>query len=84
LQPEVRDFEPRLALDAGSDGLDLLRRVVAGARERLVPGGVLAVEVGAGQAGAVAALFEAAGFADLGAHRDYGRIERVVSGVLRS
>jgi release factor glutamine methyltransferase len=84
LQPDVRDHEPRIALDGGDDGLSLLRRVVAGAPPRLVsPGGILAVEVGAGQAGAVVHLFERAGFSEVEVQRDYGRIERVVSGVLR-
>ncbi|HEX3346308.1 MAG TPA: peptide chain release factor N(5)-glutamine methyltransferase, partial [Polyangiaceae bacterium] len=84
LQVDVRDHEPRLALDGGADGLALLARVVAEAPARLVsPGGVLAVEVGAGQAPAVAQLFEAAGFAAIEVQRDYARIERVVSGMLR-
>jgi release factor glutamine methyltransferase len=82
LDADVRDFEPRLALDGGPDGLGLLRRVVAGAGAWLVPGGVLAVEVGAGEAPAVVGLFEGAGFVEVQARRDYGRIERVVSGVL--
>jgi len=84
LQADVRDHEPRLALDGGDDGLSLLRRVVGGAPARLVsPGGVLAVEVGAGQAAAVVELFGRAGFTGIGVQRDYARIERVVSGVLR-
>jgi release factor glutamine methyltransferase len=82
LQPDVRDFEPRQALEGGADGLSLLRRVVADGTAHLVPGGVLAVEVGAGQAPAVEALFASAGFAAIERRRDYARIERVVSGVL--
>jgi release factor glutamine methyltransferase len=83
LMVDVRDHEPRLALDGGDDGLSLLRRVVREAPARLVsPGGVLAVEVGAGQAAAVVALFEGAGFAAIAVQRDYARIERVVSGML--
>jgi release factor glutamine methyltransferase len=84
LPPDVREHEPRVALDGGDDGLGLLRRVIAGAPPRLVsPGGVLAVEVGAGQAAAVVDLFERAGLSRVEVQRDYGRIERVVSGVLR-
>jgi release factor glutamine methyltransferase len=84
MQPDVRDHEPRIALDGGDDGLSLLRRLIAGAPLRLAsPAGVLAVEVGAGQAGAVVRLFEGAGFSGVEVQRDYGRIERVVSGVLR-
>ena len=83
LMADVRDFEPRLALEGGADGLELVRRVVAGARPFLVPRGVLAVEVGAGQAADTAALFERAGYDEVEIRRDYARIERVVSGVLR-
>ena len=84
LAPEIREHEPRLALEAGDDGLALLRRVVEGAPAHLVPGGILAVEVGAGEAGDVATLFEAAGFDAVEVRRDHGRIERVVSGMLRA
>jgi release factor glutamine methyltransferase len=82
LDPDVRDFEPRQALDGGADGLDVLRRVVTGAADWLEPGGVLAVEVGAGEAAQVARAFESAAFRGVEIRRDYGRIERVVSGVL--
>ncbi len=84
LMPDVRDFEPRPALDGGEDGLALVRRVVAGAAPWLVRGGALAVEVGAGQAGAAVTLFERAGYEQVQIRRDYARIERVVSGVLRT
>jgi release factor glutamine methyltransferase len=83
LQPDVRDFEPRLALDGGEDGLGLLRRIVAEGRSRLVARGVLAVEVGAGEASEVARLFDGAGFERVEVRRDYARIERVVSGIVR-
>lgn len=84
LMPDVRDFEPRPALDGGEDGLALVRRVVAGAAAWLVRGGALAVEVGAGQAAAAVTLFERAGYEQVQIRRDYARIERVVSGVLRT
>ncbi len=80
LPVDVRGFEPRMALFAGSDGLDLVRRIVADAPARLAPGGVLAMEIGAGQAPAVRALFEAAGFEEVEAARDLARHDRVVSG----
>jgi release factor glutamine methyltransferase len=83
LMPDVKDFEPRVALDGGADGLALVRRIVADAPAHLVPGGVLAVEIGAGEAAATTALFEARGFRDVTTTRDYGKIERVVSGVWR-
>lgn len=82
LAADVRDHEPRLALDGGADGLDLVRRVVDGAPAHLAEGGVLAVEVGAGEAPDVRALFEARGFRDVEVARDYGKIERVVSGAI--
>jgi release factor glutamine methyltransferase len=61
LEPNVRDYEPRLALYGGVDGLDFYRRLVPGAALLLRPGGTLALEVGAGQAGDVAAIVDAAG-----------------------
>ena len=83
LQPEICCHEPRLALDGGEDGMAILRRIVAGAPAHLTPAGVLAVEVGAGSAPAVAQLFAQAGFEQIAVVRDYARIERVVSGVLQ-
>lgn len=80
LQQEIRDFEPRLALDGGADGLALLPAIAEGAARRLTPGGTLAVEIGAGQSDAVARLFERTGFVDVRRYRDYGGHERVVSG----
>lgn len=58
LQPEVRDFEPRGALFAGPDGLQVVRRLVAESAAVLPRGGVLMFEFGAGQADAVAQLIE--------------------------
>jgi release factor glutamine methyltransferase len=81
LQPDIKDFEPRLALDGGADGLDIVRRIVDQAPDHLVPGGVLALEIGMGEAEATRALFEARGFTDVRSDRDYAKIERVVSGV---
>lgn len=81
LAPDVRSFEPRLALDGGDDGLVLVRRIVEAAPSHLAKGGVLAMEIGAGQADAVAAIFEARGFEGIERARDLARIERVVSGV---
>ncbi|MCX6371499.1 MAG: peptide chain release factor N(5)-glutamine methyltransferase [Actinobacteria bacterium] len=79
LEPNVRDYEPRLALDGGEDGLAVLRRLIPAAAARLRPGGVLAVEVGAGQAAAVRALFAAAGaFRPAEARADLAGIPRVV------
>jgi release factor glutamine methyltransferase len=61
LMPDVRDFEPKLALDGGADGLDLARRVAAGAPRWLAPGGTVLVESGERQAPVLADVFAAAG-----------------------
>jgi release factor glutamine methyltransferase len=79
LQAEVRR-EPRLALDGGADGLDLVRRVVSGARERLKPGGLLALEIGETQGAAVKALLTAAGYLEPRIERDLERRERMAFG----
>jgi release factor glutamine methyltransferase len=81
LPADVRAFEPRVALTGGPDGLAVMRRVVKGARAKLRPGGVLAVEMGAGQAEGVKALFLEAGFTDVVVDKDYGGHDRVVSGL---
>jgi release factor glutamine methyltransferase len=57
--PEVRDFEPVTALDGGSDGLDIIRRLVPAAADRLVPGGWLLFEFGYGEANAVSGIVHA-------------------------
>lgn len=80
LAPDVRDFEPRLALEGGEDGLGVVRRIVARAPEFLANGGTLALEVGAGQSASVASLLEERGFTNVTTSRDFARIERVVDG----
>lgn len=80
LQPEVRDHEPRLALDGGPDGLAAYRVIVAQAPAHLQPGGWLLLEVGAGQAGDVATLLAQAGFGAIITATDPGGIQRVVGG----
>jgi release factor glutamine methyltransferase len=81
LDADVRDFEPRLALDGGADGLALVSRIVKEAPARLESGGILALEVQFDQAERVEALFTREGFTHTLRHRDYGGHERVVSGV---
>ena len=74
LAPEVRDYDPQLALDGGPAGLDGYRAVIADARRILARTGILVVELGAGQAPDVGALFREGGFttepakADLSGH----------------
>jgi len=80
LQPEVRDHEPRAALDGGSDGLALIARIIAGAPPLLRCGGWLLLEIGAGQADSVRALLERTGcFDDVSTRCDLAGIERVVA-----
>ena len=79
LPPEVRQHEPRIALVAGPEGIEVHRRIAAEAANWLAPGGSLLVEVGAGQAPTVVALLRDAGLIDVQAHRDLAGIERVVS-----
>lgn len=62
LAPDVRAYDPHLALDGGQDGLDAYRRIAAGAAGKLRPGGKILVEIGASQARDVAALLERCGF----------------------
>lgn len=71
LEPEVRDHDPRGALDGGPDGLDLYRRLAAEAGPRLRPGGRLMLEFGDGQAEALCSLFAAHGWRVEGVERDY-------------
>lgn len=78
LAPEVARHDPRLALDGGPDGLDAYRAIAAGAAAHLRPGGRVAVEIGAGQADAVAALFADAGLADIERRRDLAGRDRVI------
>jgi release factor glutamine methyltransferase len=79
LAPEVRDFDPRCALDGGADGLDFYRAIAVGAPPLLVPGGTLIVELGSGQAQRVAALFAAAGLAPLAPRPDLQGVPRALT-----
>jgi len=80
LAREVRDFDPRLALDGGADGLDAYRTILPAAVDLLAPGGKLLVEVGAGQGGVVLGLAARLGFVHAETRRDLAGIERVVIG----
>jgi len=84
LAADIRDHEPRMALDGGDDGLDLIRKIARMAPAHLEQGGALALEIGADQPEAVCALFEQAGFGAIEVERDLGSRPRVVSGVLAS
>ncbi|HVP60164.1 MAG TPA: peptide chain release factor N(5)-glutamine methyltransferase [Myxococcaceae bacterium] len=79
LSAEVRR-EPMLALDGGPEGLDVVRRIVAAAPGWLVPGGLLALEIGDGQGPAVRSLLEAAGYGSVRIERDLARQDRLALG----
>jgi release factor glutamine methyltransferase len=82
LPSEVRDFEPREALDGGEDGLECLRVLVQDGPELLTPGGFMALEVGDGQARQVAGMMRER-LIDVAIHKDYAGRERIVTGFKR-
>ncbi|MGH6864361.1 MAG: N5-glutamine methyltransferase family protein, partial [Methylocella sp.] len=78
LAPEVRDHDPRLALDGGEDGLAAYREIIPASRDLLAPGGLIALEVGAGQHGAVESLLTGAFGGPVDVRRDLDGCRRVV------
>ena len=84
LDPEVRDYDPTLALDGGPDGLDAYRRLAPEILYVLKPGGRFAVEVGAGQASDVETLFRGAGAEAVSRHRDLANRDRIVAGAKKA
>jgi release factor glutamine methyltransferase len=78
LEPEVRDFDPSLALDGGHDGLEVYRAIAHDARRLLAAGGRLIVELGAGQESAVRALLTDIGMTVSGARNDLAGIARAL------
>jgi release factor glutamine methyltransferase len=80
LARDVREYEPRLALDGGGDGLSIARRIIQQAPSRLAPGGLIVLEVGAGQAQEALGLLSKS-FEDVRAVRDLSGIERAVRGI---
>lgn len=82
LMPEVREHEPRLALDGSADGLRFYRRILADCGAYLKPGGMLFFEIGYDQGEAVKRLMEENGFLEVEVKKDYGGLDRVVLGTL--
>lgn len=78
LEPEVRDHEPRMALDGSPDGLKFYRILAAEGKRRLRPGGALYLEIGWDQARAVSALLEQEGFGEIRTVKDMAGMDRVV------
>jgi release factor glutamine methyltransferase len=79
LPPEVRDFDPWLALDGGFDGLAAYRRIMPGSRSLLAPGGWLVAEFGARQAADVIAIAWLCGFTDIVTYKDLAGLNRLVA-----
>lgn len=82
LMPEVRDFEPRMALDGTEDGLYFYRKIIGEAKQYLYRGGMLYFEIGYDQKDAVMALMQEAGFAEVTAKQDFAGLDRIVYGTL--
>jgi release factor glutamine methyltransferase len=80
LDSSVRDFEPKLALDGGADGLDLIRPLVEQAARVLKPGGGLFLEIGYDQGSAVFQCLEKAGFKNVRIIKDFAGLDRIVVG----
>jgi release factor glutamine methyltransferase len=80
LEPEVRDHEPRIALDGGEDGLDVYRTLIPELFRILTSGGLVAVEIGHDQADAAMDLARKANFGEVRLHCDLSGQPRVVSG----
>ena len=76
IQPEVRDHDPRLALDGGADGLDFYRRLAEQGRARLNPGGKIMVELGDGQAASVTEIFSKQNWIVEAIRQDYSPRDR--------
>lgn len=80
LMEEVREHDPLMALDGKEDGLYFYREIIGQASEYLYPGGMLFLEIGCEQAGAVTELMKNAGYRDVTVCKDLAGLDRVVSG----
>jgi release factor glutamine methyltransferase len=77
VQEELK-FEPKKALDGGKDGLNFYRRIIAGVKNHLTPGGLLTLEVGQGQAETVSTWLHEAGYDNIHRFKDHLQVQRVV------
>lgn len=80
LSPQVKDYEPRLALAGGIDGLDFYRRIISGAKQYLKPTGWILFEIGYDQGEAVSRLLMEGGFTNINVLKDLAGLDRVVVG----
>lgn len=81
LMSEVRDFEPRMALDGKEDGLYFYRRICAEAKAHLTPGGRLMFEIGYDQGETVPKLLAEEGYTEIEVKKDYAGLDRMVFAV---
>lgn len=80
LAVDVRDWEPRMALSGGEDGLDAYRAIIPVAPGHLKGDGLIAMEIGEEQAGSVTAILREQGFADVNVEKDLAGKDRIVTG----
>ena len=79
LETEVKDHEPRLALDGGEDGLAVIRRILKDAGDHLAAGGALLMEIGFDQGAAAEALAKEAGFSNVCVRQDLNGLDRILT-----
>lgn len=82
LMPEVKEYEPLIALDGKSDGLFFYREIIRQAKEHLTGGGRLFFEIGDDQAQAVKIMMEEAGYTEVEVVKDFAGLDRVVHGIM--
>jgi release factor glutamine methyltransferase len=84
LAPNIKDFEPKSALTAGKDGLDIIKRIIADANRHLKPTGTLMLEIGNEQGPAVHNLLETAGyFSTVKIEKDYSNLDRLAVAITK-
>ncbi|MBO5484250.1 MAG: peptide chain release factor N(5)-glutamine methyltransferase [Lachnospiraceae bacterium] len=81
LMPEVKEHEPRMALDGGEDGLSFYRQIARESKQYLAPNGMLWLEIGYDQGESVSGLLEKEGFNDVKCLKDLCGLDRVVCGI---
>lgn len=81
LMPEVREHEPRLALDGEDDGLSFYRKIIEQAPEYLKPDGRIYFEIGAEQGADLTCLMTERGFSEVKVHKDLAGLDRIVTGI---
>jgi len=84
LQPEIREWESKTALDGGEDGLDFYRRIIPSACGYLKDRGMLMLEIGAGQADDTADMIKNAGYSQFRIIKDYNGIDRIIEAEWRN